>query len=66
MKNESMRTTEATLPATLWRADGAKIGLGSALAAHQRPSAGAPTNRTDTEDKAASRFAAWIHAPFIP
>jgi len=66
MKNKSLMRRSATLPITPWSVEAGEMRVGNALAEPEFPSIHASKAGTSGETKPASRFAAWIHAPFIP
>jgi len=66
MKIELLMRRSAAQAITPWSAEVGEVREGSALAEPKFPSTNAPKAGNIGETKPASRFAAWIHAPFIP
>jgi len=66
MKNESLMESKAPLPIAPRAVEAGEVRVARALAEPQSSSINAPKAGNIGETKPASRFAAWIHAPFIP
>jgi hypothetical protein len=66
MKNELMLKPKATMAIHSWLVEASEVRAEGGGAAPKLCSTKACEIGIRSEDKAAGRFAAWMHAPFIP